>query len=208
MSASTRLTCARRCLSVKDMPVERAAARRVTAYRGCFGQRESLRRNTEAKRNEKSLRLRAFRRAAGQGLEGRPRHASPSEPTFRSLSAWNAPCEVASAAAAWVARRARASSIGAGFARYSLVMGGLSPLDLRALVEVIQPIEGADRVGVFGCPGCLRRRIGRTARRPGYLTRKRARRQGARKRHRTDGAHKCSPHIFLPFIRRLPKKQP
>jgi hypothetical protein len=135
-----------------------------------------------------------------------PDAASASGPTFRPESAWNTPGEVASAAAVRVARRARASRTGTGFSRMPLGMGSLSLLDLRALVEVIQPVEGADRVGVFGCPGCSGRRIGRTARRPGHLTSKRAGRQGARKCHRADDAHKCSSHAFLPFDSRMAAK--
>src|SRR5690242_20499225 len=46
---------------------------------------------------------------------------------------------------------------------YTLVRRSLSPLDLWALVEVSQTVEGADRVGVFRCPGCIRRRVRRTA---------------------------------------------
>jgi hypothetical protein len=127
-----------------------------------------------------------------------PDAASASEPTFSPFLAWNAPGEVGSAAAGWVARCARPGSIGTGLSGNPLVVRSLSPLDLWALVEVIQPVEGADRVGVFGCPSEVRGRICGAARRPGHLTRKRAGRYGARKCHRANDGHNCSPHA-LPF---------
>lgn len=100
---------------------------------------------------------------------GRPRKRTlRGRPQARS--AGNASGEVASAATIRLSRRARARRTGARLSRDSLVMGSLGPLDRRTLVEVVQTVERANRVGVFRCPGCVRRHVGRAAGRPGYLT--------------------------------------
>jgi hypothetical protein len=65
-------------------------------------------------------------------------------------------------------------------------MRGLSLLHLWTVHKVIQSVEGTDRLGVFGCPGDLRRRIVRTARRAGYLTSKRGSNTQTRQRDSTD----------------------
>jgi len=110
--------------------------------------------------------------------------SSDRRPTSRGSPTTSSSLEPASAGADLVpllrARRvlgvgsARAGSM-ARFPRRSLVMGILHDAVDRALlrIEIVQPVVGADRVRVFGCPGAVLRtgeRNARSARRASHLT--------------------------------------
>jgi hypothetical protein len=134
----------------------------------------------------------------------RPHHVDKGWPRLNGAGAnrasWVLKPGVASRPAGWFARCARARRVGARLARTPLVMGSLSLLLRWTLDKVIQSVVGTDRLGVFGCPGGVRTRISRRARRALYLTSKSATSTQARDNGCTDRSSKLLAHSASPLL--------